>query len=252
MIHSTSVIEPGVVLEENVEVGPFTIIRTGTHIGEGTRIGSNCDLGVASENSLSNKLYIGKDSIIRSHTVLYTGSNFGSSFTTGHHVTVRENTTAGINFQIGTFGDIQGDCSIGNYVRLHSNVHVGKKSSIADFVWLFPYVVLTNDPHPPSNTLEGATIGKFSVVATMSTILPGIQIGEGALIGAHTLVSKNVPDEWIIAGVPGRKIGHVSRIKLKDGSGRAAYPWRFHFSRGYPESVVQSWIDESKLMNEGL
>ena len=45
---------------------------------------------------------------------------------TGHRVTVREGVKAGSDLQIGTLTDLQGDCTIGNYVRMHSNVHVGK------------------------------------------------------------------------------------------------------------------------------
>jgi UDP-3-O-[3-hydroxymyristoyl] glucosamine N-acyltransferase len=45
---------------------------------------------------------------------------------TGHHVIVRENTVAGLVFQIGTLSEIQGDCSIGDYVRFQSNIFVGK------------------------------------------------------------------------------------------------------------------------------
>ena len=80
-------------------------------------------------------LIIGQDSLIRSYSILYGGSTFGSRLITGYRVTVRERTKAGENLQIGTLSDIQGDCVIGNYVRFHSNVHIGMKSEIGNFVW---------------------------------------------------------------------------------------------------------------------
>jgi UDP-3-O-[3-hydroxymyristoyl] glucosamine N-acyltransferase len=67
--------------------------------------------------------------------------------------------------------DLQGHCEIGDYVRFHSNVHIGQKSKIGNFVWIFPYVVLTNDPYPPSNNLVGVTVHDFAAIATMSVIL---------------------------------------------------------------------------------
>ena len=244
MIHPTSLISEGAVLGSNVSVGPFSIIHEGVTIGDGSSIGSHCEIGVFSNLASEKTLVIGKESEIRSHSIIYIGSRFGNSFTTGHRVTIRENTNAGINFQVGTLGDIQGDCTIGDYVRFHSNVHVGKSSRIGNFVWIFPYVVLTNDPHPPSDVCNGVTIGDYSVIATMSTILPGIKISEGALIGAHSLVNRDVASNTIVAGVPAKTLGSTSRIKLTRSPKEAAYPWRKHFYRGYPEEITAEWKAE--------
>ena len=162
MIHPTALISEGANLGSNVSVGPFSIIHEGVKIGSGSTIGSHCEIGVFSDIASENTLVIGEDSHIRSHSILYIGSSFGRALTTGHRVTIRENTMSGINFQVGTLGDIQGDCEIGDYVRLHSNVHVGKSSKIGNFVWIFPYVVLTNDPHPPSDVCKGVTVGDYA------------------------------------------------------------------------------------------
>jgi acetyltransferase-like isoleucine patch superfamily enzyme len=244
-IHPTALISEHVVLGANVTIGAFSIVHEGVTIGNGSQIGSHCEVGVSSDLSIDNSLVIGQDSNVRSHSVLYSGSSFGDGFTTGHRVTIRENTKAGRNFQVGTLGDIQGDCTIGDYVRFHSNVHVGKHSKIGNFVWIFPYVVLTNDPHPPSDVSLGVTIGDFSVIATMSTILPGINISDGALIGAHSLVNRDVPSDTIVAGVPAKVIGPTNKIKLTNAPAQDAYPWRKHFHRGYPEEFVAEWKAEA-------
>ena len=244
MIHPTALISAGAILGSNVYVGAFSIIHDGVTIGNESRIGSHCEIGVFTDLASKKTLVIGENSHIRSHSVIYIGSSFGDELTTGHRVTIRENTTAGTNFQVGTLGDIQGDCTVGDYVRLHSNVHVGKSSKIGNFVWIFPYVVLTNDPHPPSDVCIGVTIGDYSVIATMSTILPGVNISEGALIGAHSLVNRDVASDTIVAGVPAKTIGPTSRIKLSDLPEEAAYPWRKHFHRGYPEEITLEWKAE--------
>jgi acetyltransferase-like isoleucine patch superfamily enzyme len=189
-------------------------------------------------------LIIGESSLIRSHSVFYEGSVFGKKLSTGHRVTVREKTEAGDAFQIGTLSDIQGHCKIGNYVKLHSNVHIGQHSTVGNYVWIFPYVVLTNDPHPPSNVMMGVTIEDFAAIATMSIILPGVTVKSGALVGAHSSVSKTVASDTVVAGSPAKFICETSEIKLKDGSGESAYPWRRHFHRGYPEAAVAAWVAE--------
>jgi acetyltransferase-like isoleucine patch superfamily enzyme len=146
--------------------------------------------------------------------------------------------------QIGTLSDLQGDCVIGDYVRTHSNVHIGKHSRVGDYVWIFPYVVLTNDPHPPSNYLVGVTVEPYAVIATMSVVLPGVTVGEHSLVAAHSMVSKDVPPHMVVGGAPAKVLTEATSIRLKDGSEEPAYPWPRHFHRGYPERAVQQWKRE--------
>lgn len=242
-IHNTAIVSDKATIGNNVSIGPYTIIHDNVEIAENTKIEAFCEIGVANNLSKGNKLYIGPNSHIRSHSIFYEGSVFGESLVTGHRVTVRENTIAGKNLQIGTLSDIQGHCTIGNFVRFHSNVHIGQKSEIGNYVWIFPYVVLTNDPHPPSNTLLGVVVEEYAVIATMSVILPGARIGSGCLIGAHSSVKGKTEENMVYAGSPAKLICSTSKIQLADGSGNA-YPWRQHFHRGYPADVIQEWINE--------
>lgn len=224
---------------EGVEVHPTAIIHPGVSIGAGSRIGAFCEIGVPSPLANSDELILGRNSLIRSHSIFYNGSIFGDGLTTGHRVTVRENLAAGPGLQIGTLSDLQGHATIGDYVRLHSNVHIGQLAKIGSFVFIFPYVVLTNDPTPPSDNLVGVTLDDYSIVATMSVVLPGAHVGNGALVGAMSLVKGNVPPDSIYVGNPGKVVGSTERIKLRNGE--PAYPWRRHFHRGYPSDIVENW-----------
>ena len=244
-IHNTAIISKEAVIAQNVIIGPYSIVHKNVTIEEGTIIGSHCEIGHPAHNfSGGPPLKIGKNSFIRSHSIFYEGSTFGENLVTGHRVTVREKTLAGRNFQIGTLCDIQGHCEIGNFVKFHSNVHIGQHSKINDFVWIFPYVVLTNDPHPPSDVMMGVTIEKYVAIATMSIILPGVTVKEGALVGAHSSVSRDVSADTVVAGSPAKYICDTDKIKLKDGSDNKAYPWRRHFHRGYLPETVAQWIAE--------
>lgn len=242
-VHPTSLVSSAARLADDVVVGPFTIVHDDVEVGAGTRIESHCVIGHPTPLADGAPLVLGTRSVIRSHSVFYAGSTFGPDLVTGHRVTVREKISAGRNLQIGTLSDFQGHASLGDFVRTHSNVHIGQKTVVGSFVWIFPYVVLTNDPHPPSEgLLEGVTIEDFAVIATMSTVMPGVTIGAGSLIGANSMVNRDVPPGMVAAGVPAKVRGLASSIMLKDGTG-PAYPWTRHFRRGYPVEVTADWDD---------
>ena len=243
-IHPTAIVSEKAKIGENVSIGPYSIVYDNVEIGENTIIEAFCEIGVSNHLSQGEKLYLGKNSHIRSHSIFYEGSIFLESLVTGHRVTVREKTRAGKNLQIGTLSDIQGHCEIGDYVRFHSNVHIGQMSKIGNYVWIFPYVVLTNDPHPPSDILLGVTIKEYAVIATMSVVLPGTTIEKGVLVGAHSSLKGETEEDMIYAGSPAKKICGTSKIKLHNDSTTSAYPWRKNFTRGYPESVTNAWTKE--------
>ncbi|MGI2091619.1 N-acetyltransferase [Shewanella oncorhynchi] len=247
IIHPTALISEKAIIGNNVTIGAYTVVYDNVVIGNNSTIEAFCELGVENKFCDSLPLVLGENAYIRSHSIFYAASSFGKNLVTGHRVTVRERTTVGHDFQIGTLGDIQGHCEIGNFVKCHSNVHIGNKSKIGNYVWIFPYVVLTNDPHPPSDVLIGCEIQDFAVIATMSVILPGVQIASDTLIGAGSIVGKNVETGWVVAGNPAKPVCEISKIKLKDGSGRKAYPWRNHFHRGYPQHEVEKWLSELNL-----
>lgn len=253
------IIKENVIIGENVVIGDDTyidygvIIRDNVNIGAGSFIGARCiigefNMGFINERKsyLNPPLIIGANAVLRSETIIYAGSNLGDNLQTGHRVTIREKTVAGKNFRVGTLSDIQGDCVIGDYVNLHSNVHIGQKSEIANYVWIFPYVVLTNDPTPPSNTMLGVKVEEYAVIATMSVILPGVTIGSGALVGAGSIVSKDVVAEMVVVGNPSKEICHTSKIKDKT-TGEQIYPWQNNFTRGMPwaELGYNNWLKES-------
>lgn len=243
-LHPTALVSPKARLGEGVTVGAYTIVHDNVVIGDGTRIDSHCEIGYPSPLAEGRPLEIGANGLIRSHSILYEGSVFGESLVTGHRVTVREKARAGRNLQLGTLSDIQGHCEIGDFVRMHSNVHIGQHSRIGSFVWIFPYVVLTNDPHPPSHVMMGVTVEDFVAIATMSIVLPGVTLKQGALVGAHSSVARDVEADTVVAGAPAKFVCETSKLKLKDGSGASAYPWRRHFHRGYPQDVVALWLQE--------
>lgn len=255
-------IEDNVTLGDNVYVDSNTIIRSNVTIEKGASIGANCIIGeylmdfYQDHQKHVHPLMIGENALIRSGTIIYGDCVIGSHFQTGHNVTIREKAQIGDNVSVGTLSDIQGNCKIGNYVRLHSNVHIGQLSIIDDFVWIFPYVVLTNDPTPPSEHFVGVHVCSFAIVATNAIVMPGITIGQDSLIGAGAIVTKDVEPYMVAVGNPAKSISDVRKIKNKI-TGEDAYPWREHFNRAMPweNSDFNTWyrsLDFAEKAHYGL
>ncbi len=240
-IHPSAYVSPAAKLGVGIEIGAFSVIHDNVVLGDRVKIGAYCELGIATPLGDGSSLCIGADSLIRSHAVFYESSSFGAGLVTGHNVVVRENTRAGLSFQIGTASEIQGDCTVGDYVRFQSNVFVGKKTTIGNFVWVLPHVVLTNDPTPPSNVMIGCTIEDYASIAAASVVLPGVTVGHHSLVAAQACVTKSVPPNKVVAGVPAKVMGDASDIKRRDGSDKPAYPWTDHFTRGYPVEIIERW-----------
>ena len=244
MVHPTAIVSDKAEIHQDVVIGAFCIVHGNVEIKSGTEIGSYCEVGIPTKLATENTLIIGGNSIIRSHSTLYIGSKIGNNFQTGHYVTIRENSDIGNYCQLGSRGDIQGDCSIGNYTKMHADVHIGKKSIVGNYVWMFPEVLLTNDPTPPSEDLVGVTIEDFAVLAAKVMILPGVIIGKDSVVAAGSVVKDNVLAGKVVLGNPAKSVCEAKILRLHSNPKIKAYPWRNRFHRGYSEIDVKRWLDE--------
>jgi UDP-3-O-[3-hydroxymyristoyl] glucosamine N-acyltransferase len=232
-------ISPTATIGKNVKIGDNCSIYDNVVIKDNSVICNDCIIGEPlagyySENGYTNPAtIIEANALIRSHTIIYAGCNIDESFSCGHRVTIREYSKIGKFCRIGTVSDLQGNLEIGNYCWLHSNVHIGQGSKLGNFVFIYPYVVLTNDPTPPSNICMGPTIGDYSQVAVFSVLLPGVKIGKHCLIGAGSIVGKDVSDFQLVLGSPAKPVKDVREIKSRE-TGESHYPWPYRFDRGMP------------------
>jgi acetyltransferase-like isoleucine patch superfamily enzyme len=182
------------------ELGPFSIIGQPSRRPETERAPT----------------IIGDAACIGSHTIIYEGTRIGQRLTTGHHVLIREDNEIGEDVSIGSGCVVEHHVRIGCRVRLHSNVFVPEFSVLDDECWLGPNVVLTNAKYPQSprvkSTLLGPVIGRRAKIGANATILPGLRIGEEALIGAGAVVTHDVEPYTVVAGNPARKIKSVKDL----------------------------------------
>lgn len=243
-------ISPTATIGKNVKIGDNTAILDNVMIGDDTIICNNCIIGEPTNDYYFNQEYknpktvIGSNSLIRSHTIIYSGCSIGDDFSTGHRVTIRENMKIGNHCRIGTLSDLQGLSEIGNYCWLHSNVHIGQNSKIGSFVFIYPYTVFTNDPHPPSNICIGPTVDDYTQIAVGVILLPGVKLGKHVVVGAHAVVGKDVEDYQLVVGNPAKPLKDVRELISRE-TGKSHYPWPYNFDRGMPWKDIgfDKWVE---------
>ncbi|MGB8644167.1 MAG: acyltransferase [Anaerolineae bacterium] len=195
------------------------ILHPNVHFGDTPTVGEFAIVGEAPRGKQPGELEttIGRRAVIRSHTVIYAGNRIGDDFQTGHGVLIREENEIGNQVSIGSHSMVEHHVKIGNGVRLHSNVFVPEFSVLEDECWLGPNVVITNARYPRSRNvkeqLAGATIKRRAKIGANVTLLPGVTVGENALVGAGAVVVNDVPDNAVVVGNPARVIKRIDEIE---------------------------------------
>jgi acetyltransferase-like isoleucine patch superfamily enzyme len=127
----------------------------------------------------------------------------------------------GDNTKIGPFVEIQKNVTVGRNCKIQSHSFLCEGVSIEDEAFIGHGVMFINDRYPRSATASGAlqTEGDWKVVPTVikkgasigsnATILCGVTVGEGAIVGAGSVVTKDVPPRTIVAGNPAKVIRKI-------------------------------------------
>nr|WP_314614801.1 acyltransferase [uncultured Pseudomonas sp.] len=105
---------------------------------------------------------------------------------------------------------IEGDVIVGDRVTVKSGVFLWDGTRVADDVFIGPNATFTNDPLPRSKAypevFKGISLEKGSSIGANATILPGVRVGEYAMVGAGAVVTKDVPPYAVVVGNPARVI----------------------------------------------
>lgn len=126
-----------------------------------------------------------------------------------HFAVVLGGAIIGKNCSIGSGAEIGRNCVIGDNTRIGHGVFLPPDSIISDDVFIAPGVIFTDDARPrvnnPKYNAKPPFVKKGAAIGAGAVILPGVTIGRNALIGAGAIVTKDVPDEKVVAGNPARE-----------------------------------------------
>jgi acetyltransferase-like isoleucine patch superfamily enzyme len=187
------------------------------HLADPNEIDAQAIVGAVPGRTIEDtSLEIGPHAYVRAFSVIYAGSRIGSHLETGHGAVIREENKIGDHLSIWNNSTIDYGCVIGSNVRIHTGVYVAQFTTIEDDVFLAPGVMIANDRHPIcSECMVGPTIKRGARIGINSTLLPGVVIGEGALVGAAAVVTKDVPPGVVVAGNPARIMGDVEALNRR-------------------------------------
>jgi acetyltransferase-like isoleucine patch superfamily enzyme len=186
-------------------------------------------LGYSPSRACALALTIGGDGRMRSGTVIYDGSTIGDRFQTGHNVVVREQNRIGDDVSIWSNTVVDYGCAIGHRVKIHSNCYIAQFSELEDDVFIAPGVTLANDLYPgqvaSANAMTGPLIRAGAQIGVNVTVLPYVTIGRGAIVGAGSVVTKDIPAGSIAYGAPAlprRAVADLGDVEVRVRRARMA------------------------------
>lgn len=211
-------------------------VGKGVRLGPGTVLQDWVEVGLNPPGS-KEPTELGRDCLVRSHTVIYRGVRIGDRFQTGHGAVVREHTAIGSDASVGSHAILERDVTVEDGVRVHSGCFLPEYTVLRRNAWVGPYVVVTNVLHPPCPQFKlqgpegrdfcvrGPDIGENAKIGASAVLMPGIRIGRNALVGAGSVVSEDVPDDAVVAGNPARVVKTIPELVCHPGHYRRVYEW---------------------------
>ena len=198
-----------------------TIDKDIVRLGNRAIIDEMVILGYTQSRGKKDILKIGPGAHVRSGTIIYSGSSIGCNLETGHNVVIREENNIGDNLCIWNNSVIDYGCRIGNNVKIHNKVYIPQFTLIEDDVFLAPGVTLANDIHPgcpdSHECMRGPSISKGVQLGINCSVLPRVVIGKYSVIGAGSVVTKDIPEGVVAYGNPARVICKVGDLNCSTG-----------------------------------
>jgi len=227
-----------VVIEKNVEIGrsctigSHVVIHEGTLIGDNVRIDDNTVIGKqpmrAKRSIFKTEIVppakIGNNCLIGAQVVIYAGCEVADFVLVADTAALRENVTIGESTIIGRGATVENVCKVGKKCKLETGSYITAYSEIGDYCFIAPKVTTTNDNYLGRSEerfkhFKGVTVKNGGRIGGGAVILPGRVIGEDAVVGAGSVVTRDVPPGQIFVGVPAKYFGDVPEDQLLKNQG---------------------------------
>jgi acetyltransferase-like isoleucine patch superfamily enzyme len=208
-IHPTATVYPGTVLGENVRVLENAVVGKQPALGPKS---------TAKRDPLP-PAEIGDGTIVSTGAIVFAGSTIGAGCILGDQSCVRERVAIADDVVVGRGSLVENDTTIGSGTRIQAEAYITAYSTLEEDVFIAPCVVTTNDnfmgrTEKRKALMKGPTIRRGARVGGGAILLPGIEVGEEAFVGAGAVVTKDVPARKLVVGSPARVLRDVPEEEL--------------------------------------
>jgi acetyltransferase-like isoleucine patch superfamily enzyme len=209
------------------EVSETAVVYPGTVIGDGCQILDFAVVGkqpTLSPRSTAKReplppLELGAGTIVSTGAVVFAGTTLGDRVIVGDQACVRERCELGDDVVVGRGSLVENDTSVGARTKIQANAYVTAYSTLEEDVFIAPCVATTNDnfmgrTERRHGLRKGPTIRRGARIGGAAVLLPGIEIGEEAFVGAGAIVIRDVAPRAVVVGSPARQIREVPDEEL--------------------------------------
>jgi acetyltransferase-like isoleucine patch superfamily enzyme len=209
------------------EIDATAVVHEGTVLGEGVRVLEYAVVGkqpVLGSKSTAKRdplppATIGDGTVISTGAIVFAGATIGADCIVGDQACVRERVTLGDDVVVGRGSLVENDTTVGRGTRIQADAYITAYSTLEEDVFIAPCVVTTNDnfmgrTEQRKELMKGPTIRRGARVGGGAVLLPGIEVGEEAFVGAGAVVTKDVPPKTIVYGNPARPVRDVPEAEL--------------------------------------
>lgn len=213
------IIRPGVHVGNGVLIHPYVLINENVTIGDNVEIFSGAVIGkepkgagaLARQPKFEKKLIIGPSCSIGPHAVLFYDIEIGKNTLVGDGASIREQCRIGSQCIISRYVTINYNTIIGDRTKIMDLTHVTGNCVIGNDVFISITVGMTNDNligkgGYEEGKIKGPRIHDNAVVGAGATLLPGVVIGTKSVVGAGSVVTRDVPPGSVVMGIPARVI----------------------------------------------
>jgi acetyltransferase-like isoleucine patch superfamily enzyme len=208
-IHETAIVYPGTVLGEGVKVLEHAVVGKQPALSPHSR---------AKKDPLEPAV-IGDGTIVSTGATVFAGAKVGARVILGDQSCVRERVVVGDDVVIGRGSLVENDTTIGAMTKIQAEAYITAYSTLEEHVFIAPCVVTTNDDfmgrtEKRHGLVKGPTIRRGARVGGGAILLPGVEIGEEAFVGAGAVVTKAVEPRMLVVGNPARVLRPVHEDEL--------------------------------------
>ena len=209
------------------DVAETAVVYPGTVIGDGCRILDYAVVGkqpTLSPRSTAKRedlppLELGAGTIVSTGAVVFAGTKIGERVIVGDQACIRERCDLGDDVVVGRGSLVENDTTVGELTKIQAHAYITAYSTLEDNVFIAPCVATTNDnfmgrTEKRHELVKGPTIRRGARVGGAAVLLPGIEVGEEAFVGAGAVVIRDVEPKTVVVGNPARPIRQVPDDEL--------------------------------------